>query len=328
MNGSHPLAPGAAARLRLLRLAAALTGLLACGPLPQKRVAAESQDAPAQSTLIGVGDPLVGRVNLDDRLLILTASHTLLEVRPASGTVVRRRLSGLDPGERVRGLAHLADGTLWTLVGRDEFVELSVTGPAGRRLRLPGPVVSVYGSGHRLVYQAVDFEPPAPALLATIPDAALPQPWGPLRTRVFQRPRAEAMVLNLVVCGMGSDGLTPCWFASGNQMAVVDVEGNGQLFELRGLRMIQPEAWLYGEISLRPLRDAFARSVDDVWVLGTDVLGPASGAEPSWQLVRFDSDGTARQAVALEQPCRMVLGMSRTEAYLLATDGRIVRVKL
>ena len=277
---------------------------------------------------IGVGDPIVGRTSLADRVLLLTQSRQLVELWPASGTVVRRAVLGLEPLERIRGLARLDNGTIWTLVGRDELVEIS-EGRAGRRLALPAPAVALYGAGARLVYQVVDFDPPAPALLATEPGGADRQVWGPLRTRMFGLSRAENMVLNLVVCGFGSRGLVPCWFAVGDEVAVVDVAGGGRIVRLEGVRTIAADDVLTGDVSARPLRDVFARAADDVWVLGVDVVAASDETSArQWQIVQFDGLGRARQVRRLEKACRVFLAMTTASAWLLANDGSIVRVDL
>ena len=220
------------------------------------------------------------------------------------------------------------DGTIWTLVGRDELVEIS-EGRAGRRLALPAPAVALYGAGARLVYQAVDFDPPAPALLAMQPGGADRQVWGPLRTRMFGRSRAENMVLNLVVCGLGSGGFTPCWFVVGDEVAVIDTAGGGSVVRLEGVRAIAPDDVLVGDVSARPLRDVFARASDDVWVLGADVVAePDEASAPRWQIVAFDGPGRVRQVKPLEKACRIFLAMTAESAWLLANDGSILRVDL
>lgn len=330
--------PGRPARSRLQILAAGTLLLMAAACrekwLPH-RAAAGARLVPSVPR-IAVGDVVVGRAATGRRVWLLTAGrrlYTLDMSRPSARDVA---VEGFEPDDAPWGLARTADASLWTLARRQVLARLSERGRIVERLPLSRPYASVFGAGGRLVYQVADFDPPAPALVAGAPGGSRLEPWGPLETRLFPRPRAESMALNLVACGLGDGSALPCWFVGDTLVAVSDGRGGRQV-PLEKLVPLAPEEVLAGESARRPIRDAAIGGAGEIWVLSwqdptedapTGRRSARSGAQFVSYLRQYTAEGALRRVVPLPEPGRLILALGGSSAYILTGDGLILEVPL
>lgn len=282
---------------------------------------------------IAVGDVVVGRAAAGGRVWLLTLAHNLIAIDIERGAADQVAVRDIPPVENLWGLARLDDGALWTLVGRHSLGQLAEDGRIVRRIDLRAPHLGLFASGADLVYHVFDVDPPAPALTAGPPGESNRRAWGVLQTRVFDRPRAETVVLNLVACGLGDRGLLPCWFPGQTSVAVVDQEGTGRVIQLAGMAPQSPDEVLMSSNPARPVRDVYALRDGDVWVLSSTVadgavVSPGAAYELSWWLKRFSPEGQLRDIVAVPESARLILSRSGTTLVLLTAAGTILRVNI
>ena len=143
----------------------------------------------------------MGRVSLQSHAWVLTGGNALIELDLEQATHVRSTLTPLESDEHVWGLASTGDGTFWTLAGRTVLAQVTDLGRVVRRVALAQPHVGVFAAGPELLYQVMDFQPPADALAVGPPGVSARRPWGQIRTRALPLSRASVAALNLVSCG-------------------------------------------------------------------------------------------------------------------------------
>lgn len=275
------------------------------------------------------GDELiVGNVVAGPTVWLATGTDALIRVDTIGRRFTRAQIRPLMPGEHVWGLASNGSGTFWTLVGRSVLAEVSGDGQIVRRTTLEQPHVGVFGGRHELLYQVMDFHPPAEALTAGPPGGAR-RPWGAMRTRARPLARAAVAALNLVACGSSQGTFIPCWFPDEAAVTLTDPSGTSREVRLDGLPVVAPEVLLAAENPRRPVRDVYVSATDDVWVLGS---GQALRSEDSerpggWLLARYDADGRLLRRMQLPEPARLVLSATLDTCLLLAWNGVVVEVR-
>src|SRR6185436_4106221 len=94
---------------------------------------------------------------------IMTASDALVGVDLERLSHARIDVHPLATDEHAWGLA-IAAGELWTLVGRTTLAHLNTEGVIVQRIPLKEPHVGLFGGGAELLYQVMNFQPPADAL--------------------------------------------------------------------------------------------------------------------------------------------------------------------
>ena len=276
-----------------------------------------------------VGDELiVGNVIAGSTVWLATGSDALIRVDTIGRRFTRAQIRPLVPGEHVWGLASNGSGSFWTLVGRSVLAELSGDGQIVRRTMLDQPHVGVFAGRRELLYQVMDFHPPAAALAAGPPGGAR-RPWGTMHTRVRPLARAAVAALNLVACGSSQGRFIPCWFPDEAAVTLTDPSGASREVALDGLPVVAPEVLLAAENPRRPVRDAYVSAKDDIWVLGS---GQAPRAEDSerpggWLLARYDADGRLLRRMQLPEPARLVLSATLDTCLVLAWNGVVVEVR-
>lgn len=272
---------------------------------------------------------IVGRVIAGETAWIATGADSLVRVDLGSARFTRVAVRPLDPGEHIWGLARTRDNELWTLVGRTALAELSEDGEIVKRVALDEPHVGVFGSGRDLVFQVMNFQPPANALEASPPGGAMRRRWSHMRTRDLPYARGAVAALNLVSCGGTAGAVLPCWFPDQPAVTLVDRSGESRELALEGLPVVSPEVLLASDNPRRPVRDSFVTGSNAIWILGSGVP-PASdtAARPGgWLLARYDVDGRLFRRVQLPEPARLLLGGTEDVCVLLSWDGRIVEVR-
>ncbi|OFW05989.1 MAG: hypothetical protein A3H96_00180 [Acidobacteria bacterium RIFCSPLOWO2_02_FULL_67_36] len=271
---------------------------------------------------------IVGHVNTRSEAWLMTGADSLVHVNLEDGRSTTTKLEPLALGEHPWGLALLADGTLWTLLGRSVLGQVSPQGRVLRRIPLTRVHVGLFGGGRQLLYQVINFDPPVEALLAGPPGEAERRPWSGMRTRAFPLARAAVAALNFVSCGQATEGTIPCWFPDQAAVTLTDRSGASRELRLEGLPTVAPEVLLTSENPRRPVRDALLSQGGFLWVLGS---GTPPRTEPTerpggWLLNRYDSRGVMLHRMQLPEPARLLLSATDDGCLMLSTTGYVIEV--
>jgi hypothetical protein len=232
-------------------------------------------------------------------------------------------------GESCWGLARLADGSLWTLKGRRALAAIGQGGRIDREIMLGAPHFGLFASGERLLYQAAEFTPPAPALRAGLPGDEHPQPWSDVTTRPFVAlARASAAALNMVSCGSTRTAERPCWFPDEAAVSLIQSSGATRRVPLAGLELVAPEVLLTSENPARPVRDAYLDERGVLWILSSG-KPPIGGPERpgGWILARYSPGGALIGLQSLTEPVRLILRAGGGHATVLTGAGMIADVQ-
>jgi hypothetical protein len=286
----------------------------------------------ASQALFGpvIGNELiVGRVVAGSHAWLLTGGNAVVHVDLAAARHTRVVVNPVAEHEHLWGLASTGDGTFWTLVGRAVLAQMSEDGRLQRRIELAAPHVGVFGAGRELLYQVMNFQPPADALAAGPPGEAPRRAWSRMRTRALPFARTAVAALNLVSCGATASGTIPCWFPDQAAVTVTDAPGHSREFQLEGLPTLPAEVLLASDNPRRPIRDAFVSADNHIWILGSGEPPPAEAAPKpgAWVLARYDRDGRLLRRLQLREPARLLLNASDQRCVLLSWDGRVVEVR-
>jgi hypothetical protein len=272
---------------------------------------------------------IVGRVVSGGTAWIATGGDALVRVDLRRGSYTRSALHPLGDGEHIWGLASTGRDEMWTLLDRGTLARFAEDGTIHRRIALAEPHVGVFGSGRELLYQVMNFEPPADALTTGPPGGAERRPWSGMRTRALPLARAAVAALNLVSCGATAGRSIPCWFPSQAAVTLADASGASHEILLEGLPVVAPEILLASANPPRPVRDVFVSDREDLWVLGSgEPPGTNVATRPGgWMLARYDARGRLFRRVQLPEPARLLLGVTGDRCLLLSWEGRVVEVR-
>jgi hypothetical protein len=277
-----------------------------------------------------VGNEVIaGRADATDdkanRTWLLVGERALVSIDLDRASVRRHPLQTGDAA--CWGLARLADGSLWTLKGRNAVVRISETGQVLKEASLGAAHFGIFAEGDRLIVQPADFQPPAPLLFAARVDEATRVAWGDLRSRPFRLARASVAALNMLTCGVGRRGERPCWFPDEPAVALMNAEGRARRVALDGLDVVSPEVLLTSDNPARPVRDAYVDAGGTIWVLSSGRAPAGADDQPGgWILARY-SDGGARIGVQrLKESARLILRADARRALLLTGGGMVAEV--
>jgi hypothetical protein len=271
---------------------------------------------------------IVGRVIDGSTVWIMTGSNAIVRVDLQNGSSVRSEVEELTGDEHVWGLAK-AEGELWTLLGRTLLARIDSGGRVNQRIPLTDPHIGIFGGGEELLYQVMNFEPPAGALTIGPPGEERRRPWSGIRTRPLALARTAAAALNLVSCGPTFAQSIPCWFPDQSIVTLTSNGGESRDLALEGLPGDVPEVLLASENPRRPIRDALVDAGGDLWVLGSGDPAPSaqSGAPGGWLIARYDAHGRTKRRMRLPKPGRLLLGAAGDSCLIVASDGRVVEVR-
>ena len=263
--------------------------------------------------------------NGDEVLLLVDTTIVHVDVRNQRSWTTPIQLA---PGESCWGLARLADGSVWTLKGRDAVIRIAADGSVSRAIDLREPHMNLFAAGHRLVVQRGLATAPDPALHAIEPGVANERPWSALKTRhVPGIARAQAAALSLVACGGTELAERPCWFPDQAALSLIDVDGRARHMGLAGLDPVSPEVLLTAENPRRPIRDAYVDRDGRIWVLSTGDAPPgAEDAPGGWLLARYSASGALEGQARLTESVRLILAVRDRRLIVLAGSGHVSEV--
>ena len=305
------------------------TALAACRTTVVRQ-AAESAVPVAPLFGPAVSAEVIGGKAEDDegRVWLLAGGSAIVRVDLDRREIERVALR-VSSAELCWGLARLADGSLWTLKGRRTLVAIGEAGRIDREFALATPHFGLFASGERLLYQAAEFTPPAPALRAGIPGDEHPRPWSDVATRPFAAlARASAAALNMISCGSSRTAERPCWFPDEAAVSLIQASGATRRVPLEGLEVIAPEILLTSDNPARPVRDAYVDERGVLWVLSSG-RPPADASERpgGWVLARYSPRGALIGLQSLTEPVRLILRASGGRATVLTGAGMIAEVQ-
>ena len=274
-------------------------------------------------------DTIVGRAYADGRVVLLTDGPALIRIDLTRQIVEPRPVSGRGI-DILWGLAQLEDGSLWTLAGQRALGKIEADGRISERIQLLAPHVGLFSTGRELVYQELNFLPPADALAAGPPGERSRHRWSGLQTRRYALARASVAALNLISCGASDSAEIPCWFPDEAAVTLVRQDGESRRVALPGLPVVAPEVLLTSENPARPVRDVFVAASRDLWILSTGVPGPTQGpvVPGGWLLARYDDGGRLLGRTPTPAGVRLILYASGDRCVVLAADGRVIEVRL
>ncbi|HEX5475613.1 MAG TPA: hypothetical protein VFX12_13220 [Vicinamibacterales bacterium] len=265
----------------------------------------------------------------DGPVLLLTGGRALISIDIPARRATRHPIDA-EPagGETMWGLARLAGGSLWTLNGRHQLLELREDGSAGRAIPLRDPHVALYGEGNRLLYDRLDFEPPAAALTIGRPGEEPGTVWGTMRTRALPLARASVAALNLVSCGVGLAGERPCWFPDETAITLTTSGGVSRRLELAGLQRVAAEVLLTSDNPPRPIRDVYVEPGGTIWVLSSGTADPGRRDWPGgWLLAQYSAGGRLVRTGRLPDSGRLILRADAAGCVLLSGRGEVIEVR-
>jgi hypothetical protein len=306
---------------QLMACAALVLVTTGCRARPMPHTAWTPRFGPVLTTEL-----IVGRIAEKDDVWFATSLDTIVHVDLGRAAYERIPVRGREPGEHLWGLARY-DGRSWSLLGRHQLVEIAPDGQVAQRIPLASAHVGVFSGGSGLLYQVMDFKPPADALTMGPPGETNRRPWGNIKTRSMPLERGAVAALNLLSCGSSSD--VPCWFPDEAALTVLDEHGGSRRLELEGLPTVDREVLLASEAPRKPIRDAFVAPGGEIWVIGSGSL--KSKQDPNrpggWLLATYSARGEITRRLELPEPVRLILRADQQSCLVLTWNGFVVEVR-
>ena len=297
-----------------------------------------SRQAPASASLTPMFGPVIGaeviggRADANDEIVLLAGGVDLVRINLAARRSVRVRLRTVagQQGERddCWNLAGFADGSLWTLKGRQTLARISTDGAVVSETPLGEPYFGLFAAGDRLLFQRADFLPPGPALLAGGADRRPAAAWSTIATRTFPAlARASVAALNMVTCGSTETVERACWFPDEPAVFLVTDDGSTRRVLLPGLDAVPPETLLTSDNPRRPVRDAYVDAAGTLWILSSGMPPPGAAEQPGgWLLASYASDGASRGIARLPEAARLILRADTRNVTLVTASGGVGQV--
>jgi hypothetical protein len=258
---------------------------------------------------------IVGRASCSHTAWLLTESRQLIEVPLEASRAAIHPVVGLQPLDRVWGLACLADGSLWTLAEPRVMARLDSEGRVRERVATTLPRVALFAAGHELLFQQLPITTHAAALLVGPPRKfGVIREWRGLSGRSADT-RARQMARNLVSCGVGIAGTLPCWFTDDRRFTVSDGLVARTIVPPLNAAETNPEA---------PIWDV-ALAGTHYWLLAG---GQTSARLAGERLLRVQENTGAFTSIRLDPPVRVILSATETRCRLLNVNGQLLEVTL
>src|SRR5258708_3475395 len=165
---------------------------------------------------------IVGRAWCGGATWMLNQSAELIQLPRGSDRPRVRQVHDFREGDRLSGLACLADGSLWTLQGGHVLARLTPDGSVAERNAFLFPQVQLFGVSQRLVFLGLPIVADRPLFAASRRDQPeRVEAWSGLTARA-NITRASSIITNLAACGIGVEGRLPCWFADHDDLTIRD----------------------------------------------------------------------------------------------------------
>ncbi len=267
-------------------------------------------------------ESVVGRAAVGGRYLLLTSGRRLVEIG-RRGSVSHRLLA--PTAMELWSLGVAADGTLWTLAGRDMLVEIAAGGTP-RRIALDGAYAAVHTGPGFLLFQPYDFRVGSAALLRGAP-GAVGGPAGRLTVADGNGRRVAVWMKSLVQCGFVSNDRLPCWPAGAAVVDLIDAQGAGRLVPLRDLApAIEMSGEEFAERGRPVLQDVAFDEREALWVLASAPGAPAAKERGVRDLWKFSATGERLERHRLAAPARMLLPAGPGRLFAISGAGHLVRL--
>lgn len=259
---------------------------------------------------------IVGRAACGATAWLITDARQLVEISVAARAVTTYDIHGLRSDDRPWGLACTADGTLWSLASPHAVARLSRDGRVVERIECERPLVALFASRHRLVFQQLPVTIGAPLLMwsatKALSDARV---WPGLIGRPGSA-KTEPVQANLITCGIGFDGKLPCWFPDQATITLSDTT----TIAVHPVPLGGP-----GVDRTLPVWDVALASPADLWILLTAERS-FNGRRTGVRLVRDSRRGLPRRQIELGSPARLILSATETTCVLLGARGELMEV--
>ena len=262
--------------------------------------------------------PINGRAICASRTWLLNQASELVEISVPDGRIQSHPLRGLASTARPRGLACLADGTLWTLETPRTVVRIASGDQIAERVELRFPRVALFAAGGLLLFHQLPTMVGEPVLATGLPGrSADVRPWLGLVGRNGAT-QEERLARNLVTCGIGAGVFVPCWFADESVLSV----SNG----------VTPRSHHVAALKARsvdqqlPIWDAALVPSGQIWLLATAAQS-SNGRRVGGQLLVIDRSGAVRRTVNLAPPARLIVEATEARCLLLTVEGQLMEVR-
>ena len=260
---------------------------------------------------------IVGRASCLGTSWLLTEEAQLVEISGDGRSVGIHQAVGLKPEERVWGLGCLSDGSLWTLASARTVARLGRNGHIQERIELRVPRVALFGTGERLLFQALPTAEGAPALATSPPrQPESVRAWPGLIARAAGT-REQQLTRNLLNCGLGFERWLPCWFPDDMRFSLSDGSAS-RAIELPALRAaaVDPTA---------PIWDIALSAANRFWLLAGSrrrLDGRRAARQLSWIV-----EGAARTvSLEIDPPARLIVAADESRCLLVTTQGSVMEV--
>ncbi len=249
---------------------------------------------------------------------MLNQSAELIQLPRGSDRPRVRQVHDFREGDRLSGLACLADGSLWTLQGGHVLARLTPDGSVAERNAFLFPQVQLFGVSQRLVFLGLPIVADRPLFAASRRDRPeRVEAWSGLTARA-NITRASSIITNLAACGIGVEGRLPCWFADHDDLTISD----GTLSKTVSLPSLRrPDI-----DHLAPIRDVALVDDGGLWVLGAS-SALESGRRVGGRLIRTNAAGVEQRSLTLPTAARLIAWADAYGCALLTVAGDLIVVR-
>jgi hypothetical protein len=264
-----------------------------------------------------VGHAACGRSSfiLTQAELVEVPFPTWPPAQPSAVQPIVHPLRRLAAGDKLWGLACLADGSLWTLAAPHTVARIGRDGALGERVDVLLPRTLLFGAGEELVVQQMPIVAGAPVLMTT--PARRPErvrPWPGLIAR-DAGDRERLITRNLVSCGLALGGWLPCWFPEESWFAVSDGSTSRSI--------AWPQLNAPGLDRSAPIWDVALTAEHRYWLVAT---GASQGRRAGGRLYRAREGGSETEFLDLVPAVRIIVSAGPSRCLLLSVAGTLVEV--
>ena len=261
---------------------------------------------------------IVGRASCEGATWLLNQSAELIQLPRGSDRPRVRQVRDFREGDRLSGLACLADGSLWTLQGGHVLARLTPDGSVAERHAFLFPQVQLFGVSERLIFLGLPIVANRPLFAASRRDRPeRVEAWSGLTAR-SNIAAVSSLIANLAACGIGVQGRLPCWFADHDDLTISD-GALSHTVSLPSLRKPDID-------QLAPIRDAALLDEGGLWVLAAS-SALESGRRVGGRLIRTDAAGVEQRSLTLPTAARLITWADADGCVLLTVSGDLIVVR-